>query len=75
MREEKLLILSHIYLLLGCSFSVNISFILLDGGFFNGEFGVFALSGVMFLGVGDAVAALFGSRYGTSLWGYYAGKT
>jgi len=75
MREEKLLILSHIYLLLGCSFSVNISFILLDGGFFNCEFGVFALSGVMFLGVGDAVAALFGSRYGTSLWGYYSGKT
>jgi dolichol kinase len=68
-REEKTLILSHIYLLLGCSFSVNMSFILLDGGFFNGEISVFALSGVMFLGVGDAVAAVFGSKFGTSLWG------
>jgi len=48
---------------------------MLDGGFFNGEFSVFALSGVMFLGVGDAVAAIFGSRYGSALWSHFSGKT
>ena len=51
------------------------SFILLDGSFFNGEFSVFALSGVMFLGIGDAIAALFGKRFGSALWGKFTSKS
>ena len=47
---------------------MTISYILLDGGFFNGEFAVFAMSGVIVLGVGDSAAAVMGKLYGTTHW-------
>ena len=68
-RENKnRLMLTHLYLLLGCSMPVCLTFILLDGGFMNGEHMVFAYSGIMILGVGDTAAALYGKEFGVSLW-------
>jgi dolichol kinase len=67
-RAATSLILSHIYLLLGCAFPMTMSYIVLDGGFFNGEFGVFALSGVVVLGVGDSAAAVMGKISGVNYW-------
>ena len=74
-RERSTVILSHIYLLLGCGFPVIISFILLDGGFFNGEFSTFAFAGIIFLGIGDSVAALGGKKWGGSRWSDFNTKT
>ena len=58
------LMLTHLYLMMGCSIPTCITFIILDGGFMNGELAVFAYSGVLFLGVGDSVAALYGKLAG-----------
>ena len=60
--------LTHLYLLLGCALPLCLTFILLDGGFMNGEHMVFAYSGVIILGIGDTVAALYGKEFGVSLW-------
>ena len=57
-------IVTHLYLLLGCGLPITISFIIFGGGFFNGEFATLSFSGVIFLGVGDVVAALYGRAYG-----------
>lgn len=54
---------------------LNISFILFDGGLLNSEFATIAYSGVMFLGVGDVVAALYGKKYGYSKWVEGGSKT
>jgi len=63
--EKDSLIVTHIYLMLGCALPLTLSFILFDGGLFNGEFVTVALSGVIFLGIGDVSAALYGRSYGT----------
>ena len=60
--------LTHLYLLIGCAFPACITFIILDGGFLNGEHAVFAYSGVIFLGIGDTVAAIYGREVGSSAW-------
>jgi len=57
-------IVTHLYLLLGCGIPITISFIIFAGGFFNGEFSTLSFSGVIFLGVGDVAAALYGRAYG-----------
>ena len=54
--------------MIGCGLPVTISFILFKGGFFNGEFATLSLSGIVFLGVGDVAAALYGKKHGTSKW-------
>jgi dolichol kinase len=69
------LIVTHIYLLIGCALPPTMSFILFDGGLFTNEFTTIGLSGVVFLGIGDVAAAIFGQRYGKSLWTDYSGKT
>lgn len=61
-------IVTHLYLLLGCGLPITISFIIFDGGFFNGEFTTLAFSGIIFLGVGDVAAALYGRAYGVQKW-------
>ena len=61
-------IVTHLYLLLGCGLPITVSFIIFDGGFFNGEFSTLAFSGVIFLGVGDVAAALYGRAYGVQKW-------
>ena len=65
------LMLTHLYLLIGCAFPATITFIILDGGFMDGELAVFAFSGVVFLGIGDSVAALYGKMAGTSRWRFH----
>ena len=57
-------IVTHLYLLLGCGLPLTISFIIFDGGFFNGEFTTLSFAGIVFLGVGDVAAALYGRAYG-----------
>jgi dolichol kinase len=61
-------IVTHLYLLLGCGLPITLSFIIFDGGFFNGEFATLAFSGIVFLGVGDVTAALYGRAYGVQKW-------
>jgi len=55
-------------LIIGCGLPITLSFILFKGGFFNGEFATLSLSGVVFLGVGDVAAALYGKKHGTVNW-------
>lgn len=62
------LMLTHIYLLIGLGISTNLTYILLDGGFPDGEMATFAYSGVVFLGVADTVAALAGKELGQHFW-------
>jgi len=61
-------IVTHLYLLLGCGLPITVSFIIFDGGFFNEEFSTLTFSGVIFLGVGDVAAALYGRAYGVQKW-------
>ncbi len=68
-------IVTHLYLLLGCGIPITLSFIIFDGGFFNGEFSTLAFSGVIFLGVGDVAAALYGRAYGVQKWYKGTNKT
>ena len=62
------LIVTHIYLLVGCALPPTMSFVLFSGGLFNSEYTTIACSGVIFLGVGDVAAALYGRKYGKNLW-------
>lgn len=54
--------------MLGCALPLTLSFILFNGGLLNGEFVTIALSGVIFLGIGDVSAALYGRAYGINTW-------
>mmetsp|Transcript_13534 Transcript_13534/g.12009 ORF Transcript_13534/g.12009 Transcript_13534/m.12009 type:complete len:298 (-) Transcript_13534:23-916(-) len=62
------LILSHLCLLLGCSISCITSYILVDGMEFPPHFIMFSLSGLLFVGIGDSMAALGGRMYGKTMW-------
>lgn len=53
------LIITHIFLLIGCSLPVNITFIFTNGGFFNEYWLLLSLSGIVFLGVGDSFVKFF----------------
>jgi dolichol kinase len=68
-------IVTHLYLLLGCGLPITISFIIFGGGFFNGEFSTLSFSGLIFLGVGDVAAALYGRAYGVQKWYNGTNKT
>ena len=59
---------THLYLLIGIAAPASITYIILDGGFLNGDHAVFAHSGLLFLGIGDSVAALWGKHYGVTKW-------
>lgn len=74
-KERRTLILTHIYLLMGCALAPTTVYILVDGGFVPDEFCVVSLSGVVFLGIGDSVAALYGKAFGHSRWSRYGKKT
>ena len=67
-QAESRLLLTHLYLLIGLGLPTNLTFIILGGGFPDGEFAIFAYSGVVFLGVTDTVAALSGKKFGTQHW-------
>lgn len=58
------IIMTHIYLLMGCAFSFTASYCLMQGGQFDKHWTVWSLSGIVFLGVGDTMAAVMGKAYG-----------
>lgn len=64
-KDQGPLVVSHVYLLLGCA----IPFLLYPGRDYSKD-GVTLtlLTGVTTLGVGDTVAAVFGSRFGRTRW-------
>ena len=64
----KRLMLTHLYLLIGLGISTNLTYILLDGGFPDGEMATFAYSGVAFLGIADSTAAIVGKELGQHFW-------
>ena len=68
------LLLTHLYLLIGLGMATNITFILLNGGFPDGDMTIIAYSGVAFLGVLDTLAALIGRDYGVSYWRLHVHK-
>ncbi|CAM1297132.1 DOLK (predicted) [Pycnogonum litorale] len=61
-KDQGYLVLSHIYLLIGCSSPL---WILVSS---NIEDNVSALSGVISLGIGDTIASVYGSLYGKHFW-------
>ena len=73
-RTKNRLLLTHVYLLIGLGVSTNLNFILLNGGFPDGEMAAFSYSGVIFLGVADVFAAIIGSKVGSEFWRAHAHK-
>ena len=67
-KPEQRLILTHLYLLIGLGIPTNLTYILLDGGFPDGEMTIFAYSGVAFLGIADSMAAITGMSQGKTFW-------
>ena len=67
--------MTHIYLLMGCALPPTLSFIMFDGGLLTNEWTTIILSGVLFLGVGDVAAALYGRKHGKSKWRVGSSKT
>ena len=67
-RSGRRLMLTHLYLLIGLGISTNLTFILLDGGFPDGEMATFAYSGVAFLGAADTAAAIIGKELAQHYW-------
>ena len=67
-KSGRRLLLTHLYLLIGLGIPTNLTWILLGGGFPDGEMAVFAYSGVIFLGILDTFAAVFGREWGTNFW-------
>ena len=74
-RLQDTLITTHIYLLMGCALPFTDTYILLSGGIFPTEWVQWSTAGVVFLGIGDTTAAVFGKMYGTSLWRSISKKT
>lgn len=63
-RDEKdpgFFLTTHVYLLVACATPIWLA--PRDGGFTT-----LAASGIIAVGIGDAVAALYGSRYGNAFW-------
>ena len=60
--------LTHLFLLLGISVPYSLTYIILDGGFPDSANIIFSASALIFLGVGDTVAAIAGSYYGEDKW-------
>lgn len=69
------LIATHIYLLMGCAFPMTVSYIILRGGPFPEDWVCWSCSGVIFLGIGDTIAAMMGKMYGSSRWRDASKKT
>ena len=74
-RLPETLLVTHIYLLMGCAFGPTCTFILLSGGVFPPEWALWSLAGLVFLGIGDTLAAVGGKNYGTTRWRENTAKT
>lgn len=57
-------LLTHLYLLIGLGLPVSVTFIILDGGFVNTDHAYFSVCSVIFLGIGDSAAAIYGRMFG-----------
>ena len=62
-RIPDVMIVTHIYLLMGCALPVSITYILLSGSLFPSEWTLYSLSGVVFLGIGDSCVSKFPFPY------------
>lgn len=69
------LVVTHIYLLMGCALPSTTSFTLFSGGLFNPEFTILSCAGCIFLGIGDVSAALYGRKFGRTYWQNGSKKT
>jgi dolichol kinase len=74
-RQRDTLVITQIYLLMGCAFPLCASFILTGGGVMTTTWTLYSLAGVVFLGVGDTAAALGGRAYGVHKWRDFSNKT
>jgi len=74
-RMADTMICTHIYLLMGCALPVTSTFILLSGGIYTSEWTVYSLAGIVFIGIGDSVAAIMGKKYGKTKWRELSSKT
>jgi dolichol kinase len=74
-RLPETFIVTHIYLLMGCAFGPTCTFILLSGGVYPAEWALWSLAGVIFLGIGDTLAAIGGKNYGMTKWRENSAKT
>ena len=69
------MVVTHIYLLMGCAFPLCATFILIGGGVFPDNWVVWSLAGIIFLGLGDSAAAIFGKNFGSTKWRDLSNKT
>lgn len=53
---------------MGCTVATVSCYILVDGKDFSHHFIYFSLSSLIFVGIGDSMAALGGRRYGSTKW-------
>jgi dolichol kinase len=53
---------------MGCAFPLCATFILIGGGVFPDNWVVWSLAGIIFLGLGDSAASIFGKNFGTTKW-------
>ena len=53
---------------MGCAFPLTATYILLGGSVFPTEWTIWSCAGVVFLGVGDTCAAVFGKKWGVNKW-------
>lgn len=60
---------------MGCGFPLCASYILTGGGVLTTTWTLYSLSGVVFLGIGDSIAAIGGQAYGQSKWRQLGNKT
>lgn len=74
-RIPDVMLVTHIYLLMGCALPVTITYILLSGSVFPSEWVLYSLAGVVFLGIGDSCAAIFGRKFGKTKWRELSNKT
>ena len=74
-RESGTLIATHIYLLMGCAFPLSATYILTGGTVYTSEWTLWSCSGIVFLGIGDTCAAVFGKMFGKTRWRELSKKT
>jgi len=74
-RREGTVVATHIWLLMGCAFPFTASYILMGGGVMTTEWVSWSCAGIVFLGIGDTAAAVFGKQYGINRWREISNKT
>lgn len=68
-RDGGKLVLTHVWLLIGCAIPLWYSFIIKYDGKYNDIMDkIYGVSGIIILGIGDALAAIIGSKFGSIKW-------